>query len=446
MHQRARCVIAAVAAVTATAALAGCGGGSAGGGKELHILVGAIPQYPAQQAAWLDKLKQQFKAKTGADITFDKYASSDDEQTKIQTSLVSGDGPDIYQLGTTFTPVAYATKGFHVMSDADWQKIGGRQKFLPESLAVSGPDQQHQIGIPMSLRPYGMVYNTDMFKAAGITEPPKTWDEFIADAQKAQKPDGGVYGTSVAYADNYAPWKYIWMNALQSGGRLLSDDLKKAELDSPQAVSATTSYFDLLTKDHLVDPKSVSWKDPQALAAFSQGKAATLGMVTPTTVPSLEKSPVKGKYAFAPMPLIPAGATQPPPNAVKAGSIVSGDDLAIASYSKNSDLALQYLNMVTSPDMQKEYSQTFGDLPANAQTAQDLATGNPQSQSFLAAEKSSVPTSFTGAWSDVQIGLQNTVKQTLPALANGGYDPAAVKGLLAQANQKAQASLDRHRN
>ena len=51
MYQRARRVIAAVAAVAATAAmtaLAGCGGGSASGGKELHILVANNPHYAAQ--------------------------------------------------------------------------------------------------------------------------------------------------------------------------------------------------------------------------------------------------------------------------------------------------------------------------------------------------------------------------------------------------------------
>jgi multiple sugar transport system substrate-binding protein len=445
MHRSARRTIAALTAIAATTAVAGCGGASAGGGKQLHILVGANAQYGAQYQAWLDKIKQRFKAKTGADITYDTFSGASDEQTKIQTSLVSGDGPDIYQVGTTFTPVAYATKGFHVLSGSDWQKIGGRQRFLPQSLAVSGPDQQHQIGIPMSIRPYGMVYNKEMFKAAGITQPPKSWNELITDANKVAKPSAGLYGMAAAYGDGYSPWKYIWMNALQSGGRLLSDDLKRAELDSPPVVSATTAYFDLLAKDHLVDPQAVSWKDAQALAAFSQGKAGILGMVTPSVVPSLEKSSVKGKYAFAPMPLVPSGVNQRPSSGLAAGSIVSGDDLAIASYSKNTELALQYINMVTSQDVQKEYSQNFGDLPANAQAAQQLANSNPQNQAFLRAEKTSVPTSFTGAWSDVELGLQNVVKQSLPKLANGSYNRGSVQQLLAQANQKAQASLDRHK-
>ncbi len=445
MQQRARCLIAATAVVASTVSLAGCGSGSSSGGKELHVLVGTNPQFPTQQRAWLDKLKQRFKTKTGANITFETFATADDEQTKIQTSVISGDGPDIYQTGTTFTPVAYATKAFRALSDADWQKIGGRQRFIPQSLGMSGPDAQHQIGVPMSLRPYSLVYNTDLFKAAGISGPPKTWDEFVADGQKLTHPGQGVYGAAIAYADSFDPWKFIWANTLQSGGRLISDDLKTAQLNGAQSVAATTRYFDLITKNRMVDPKAVSWKAADALGAFGAGKAAMQPMVAPGSRPSLDGSSVKGKYAYAPMPLVPPGATARPPNALAAGSIVSGDNLAIASYSKHTSLALSYIDMVTSPDLQKEYSQTFGDLPSNAQVAQDLANGDPDTKAFLEAEKTSVPTSFTGAWSEVQLGLSNVVKQSLPALSKGAYDPAAVTKLLTDANQKAQASLDRHK-
>lgn len=446
MHPRVRCLVAAIAvSVTAMTGLSACGGGAGGGGgKQLHVLVGNIPQHPAEQRAWMDRIKQTFHAKTGADITFETYANSSEEQTKIQTSMVSGNGPDVYALGTTFVPVAYATKGFLTLSDADWQKIGGRERFVPASLGMSGPDPQHQIGVPLSTRPFALLYNRAMFQEAGIGSPPRTWDEFVADAQRLTKPDAGVYGTSMGFSDPYNPWKFIWMYTLQSGGRLLSDDLTRSQLDSPQVRAATGQYFDLLTKQHLADPKSVGWKDPEAIAAFANGKAAMLPMVAPTAVPTLEQSAVKDQYAFAPMPVVPFGSTSLPPGGVAAGSIVSGDDLAVASYTKNKDLALAFIELVTSPEEQKAYSQAVGDLPSNAQAAEEQARGAPQADAFLQAQRLSVPTSFTGAWSDVQLGLTNVVTQSLPALAGGGYDPAAVAQLLAQANQKAQAALDRH--
>jgi len=37
-------------------------------------------------------------------------------------------------------------------------------------------------------------YNMDLLKAAGITKPPATWDEFVADSKAVSKPDKGIYG------------------------------------------------------------------------------------------------------------------------------------------------------------------------------------------------------------------------------------------------------------
>lgn len=443
MHRRTRGLIAALSAAVALSGLVACGnGGSGGEGETLHVLVGNNSQHPEEQRVWLERIKQKFKAKTGADITFETFASTSEEQTKIQTSMVSGTGPDVYSLGSTFVPTAAATKGFEVFTDADWEKIGGRNRFIPEAMTMAGKDPAQQIAVPMSTRPYGMVYNTEMFREAGLSGPPKTWDEYVRYAQRLNKPADGVYGTALDYGDNTNPWKYMWMLSLQGGTRLISKDLKQAQLDDPKVGEAVRSYFDLAKKG-IADPKSVGWKASEALASFANGKAGMLAMVTPSAVPTLEEGAVKGKYAFAPMPLVPFGTTNPPPGGVPAGSIVSGDYLSVASYSQNKDLALAYINLVTSPEEQRHYFETFGDLPGNLQAAEDAAKASPQTAAFLQAERRSRPTPFTGAWSDVQLGLTNVVTQSLEDLTAGGYDPVTLRQQLDEADRRTQSSLDR---
>ena len=416
-------------------------GSGGGGGGKLDVFVGSQPNYPDQFAAWSKEVTTKFKAATGADLTIETFASSGDETTKIQASIVSGTGPDVYQLGTTFTPVAHATKGFATLTDADWNKIGGKSRYYPEALAMSGPDPDHLVGIPVAMRPYAMAYNTEMFKAAGITEPPTTWDQLIVDAKKLTK--GDVYGLAMDYADGYDPWKYIWSLTEQTGGSFVSKDLKTAQLTSPAVLKATTTYFDFLTKYKVADPKSAGWKNADSTTAFGQGKAAIIVLSGPGAIPSLEKSTVKRKYAFAPLPDIPIGMTARPAGAPAAQSIVSGDNVAIASYSKNKDLALAYVNVITSTDMQTAQFNYFGNLPTNQEAFTALAAKNPTLAPFAAAEKGSTPTAFTGAWSDVQNGVANTVVQSLPSLVKGTYDPGAITALLTKANNAAQSSLDR---
>lgn len=446
--RRTRPILAAVA-VTAAAALvlSGCGSsddsssGASSGGGTLDVFLPAQSNYPEQFAAWSKEVTEKFKAKTGADLTIETFASAQDETTKIQASVVAGSGPDVYQLGTTFTPVAYGTKGFVTLSDDDWKAVGGRDKFLSTSLGMSGPDEKTQIGIPTAVRPFGLAYNTEMFKAAGITEPPATWDELVADAKKLTK--DGVYGMAIAYGDNFDPWKYIWSLTYQAGGAFMSADMKTAQLNSDQVNTAIGQFFGFLTNDKIINPAAPGWKSADALTAFSTGKAAMLGMTTATSLPTLDKSDVKGKYAFAPLPAVPPGMTERPAGAPTAQTIVSGDNVAIASYSKNKDLALAYVELITSDEMQLAQFKYFGNMPSSASAFNQVAKDNPILAPFLEAQKGATPTPFTGAWADFQNGITNVVVQTLPSLAKGTFDPAAVKSLLDAANTTAQGSLDR---
>lgn len=433
------------AAALAMVSLTACGGGSSSGsggkGGSLDVFLASQPNYPTQFQQWSSEVKSQFKAATGADLTIETFSSAADETTKIQASVVSGNGPDVYQLGTTFTPVAYGTKAFHTLTDADWQKVGGKDQYVPESLGMSGPDSSTQIGIPVAIRPFGMVYNTEMFKAAGITQPPTTWDDLVADAKKLTT--GDQYGLAIAYGDSYDPWKFIWSLTEQQGGSFVSKDLKTAQLNSPQVKTAVSDYFGMLTQDKVVDPKSVGWKDADALTAFATGKAAIFPMATATSIPTLEKSAVKGKYAFAPLPDVPFGMTSRPSGAPAAQTIVSGDNVAIASYTKNLDLALAYVKIISSPQMQQKQYDYFGNLPSNQSAFTKVADANPLLAPFIDAEKGATPTAFTGGWADVQNGLTNVVVQSLPALQSGSVSDSSIASLLDAANTKAQSSLSR---
>ncbi len=438
----------AVPLVVASVGLAACGGSASGttsgaSGKTLTVYVGAQPNYPKQFAQWEKDITAKFKSATGANLQIETYSSSSDETTKIQTSIVSGSGPDVYVLGTTFTPVAYGTKGFLTLTKADWAAAGGESRLVPPTLGMSGPNPSTLIGIPIASRPFGMIYNTEMFKKAGISSPPTTWDGLIADAKKLT--GNGVYGLAIGYAATYDPWKFIWAFTEQQGGSFASKDLKTAQLNSPQVLKATTDYFDLLTKDHIVDPASAGWKSSDAMAAFASGKAAIYPMATSSAINQLDgpSSSVKGKYAFAALPGVAPGMSSLPAGAHAAQSIVSGDNLAIASYTKNKDLALAYAKISTDTAMQVEQFKLFGNLPTNEAALAQVTKDNPKLAAFAAAEKGSAPTAFTGAWADLENGVLNVVVQSLPGLSKQTYDVSSVKSLLDAANAKAQQSLDR---
>ncbi len=421
--------------------LTACGGSSSGGGQTLHVLVGYNSTYPTQQKQWMKQISSEFQKLTGATIAWDTYSSASEEQTKLQTAIASGTGPDVFSLGTGNVPTAQATGGFYVLTNQDLEAVGGKSKFFARQLTESGQSPNQDIAIPWEMRPYAMVYNKELFQKAGITTPPMSWTQFVQDAEKMTNPAAGVYGAEMDPSDSYDPWKIWWMFDLQSGGRFISSDLKQAYLNSPQMVQAVEFWFDWVTKYKIADPSSMSWKAGDATQAFANGKVGMLISITPTVTPTLEKSAVAGKYAFAPMPTIPYGMQQLPPNGEPVETIVSGDMLAIAKYSTVKDLALKFINLITDYQHQIQWTSTFGDLPVNVQAANYLASKNPQIAAFVNAEAHATPTPFTGAWLSLEVALGGVSSKLANEVATNHYDPSHIKPLLDQANQQIQSQL-----
>lgn len=442
-------LIALVGAVVLVAGMAACSsddksstdnGKIDGTGKTLDVFMGANTIYPDQQRQWFTDVSNKFQQLTGATVKFETFASANDELTKIQTSVLSGQGPDIYALGTTFTPTAYATGAFLTLGDDEWKKLGGKDKFLPATLGISGPDEAHLVGIPFASRPFVMAYNKDLLAAAGIQAPATSWDGLLAQARQLTK--GDTYGLAVAYADSFDPWKFIWAMNIQAGNPTV--DGNTAKIDDPTTVAAYKTYLSWLATDKVVDPAAVGWKNAQAIAAFGAGKAAFLPMVSASSKVTLDKSSVAGHYAYALMPTVPPGASATAANGVAATSILSGDNVVIAKYTKNKDLALALVNMLTSAQSQTDYYHIFGDLPTNKEAAQALES-DPALAPIVDSAGKSHGTPFNGAWSQVQLALVNVVVQSIPNLSAGKVDDAALRKLIGDAQKTAQDALDKNK-
>jgi multiple sugar transport system substrate-binding protein len=448
---RSRIALGAVAGLAAIGlALTGCsssnsGSSSSGGldgkGKTLDVMIAANALYPTEQQQWFKDVSAQFQKETGATVKFETFASANDELTKIQTSVLSGQGPDIYDLGTTFTPTAYSTGAFVKLTDDDWKKIGGRDRFVPATLGISGPDEKNEVGIPFLSRPFVMAYNKDLLKAAGIDKPADTWDGLADQAKKLTT--GDVHGMAIAYADSFDPWKFVWAMSMQQGNTILDLQNKKATIDDPAVKKAYQTYFGWLTDDKIVDPAAIGWKNAQAVAAFASGKAAFLPMVSSSSQVSLDKSGVAGKYAYAVMPTIPPGETSLPSDGKAAATIISGDNMVVAKYSKNQDLAFSLVKMLTSTDNQVKYTKTFGDLPTNADAAKQIEQGNQLIAPILDAGTKAYGTPFSGAWGDTQLALVNVVVQSIPSLSSGKVSSSDLDAKLTAAQNTAQSSLNK---
>ncbi len=117
-------------------------------------------------------------------------------------ALASGQGPDIFLIGNTWLP------GFLDKVYSAPAAVLNEQRFRNNFVDVVIKDFLYEgkvFAVPLTVDSLGLYYNKDLFNEAGITAPPKNWEEFITDCKKLSKisNDGRILQAAVAMGTAY---------------------------------------------------------------------------------------------------------------------------------------------------------------------------------------------------------------------------------------------------
>ena len=105
-------------------------------------------------------------------------------QDKLATTLQPGDVPDLFQ-SWGGGGLAAAGRGRAASRTSPPTSPSWKDTINPGALSMYQVDGK-QYGVPFDLGLVGFWYNKALFAQAGITAPPATWDEFLADVEQAQ--------------------------------------------------------------------------------------------------------------------------------------------------------------------------------------------------------------------------------------------------------------------
>ncbi|MGN6099636.1 MAG: extracellular solute-binding protein, partial [Devosia sp.] len=106
-------------------------------------------------------------------------------------------------------------------------------------------------GFPNEIDLYALNYNKKLFEAAGIKEPPKTWDEFTADAKALTDKSKGQQGFGLINSWTAGVIHPFASLLASNGGELVTDG--KPQLDS-DAAKETFALYESLVKNGYSDP------------------------------------------------------------------------------------------------------------------------------------------------------------------------------------------------
>ncbi len=418
--------------------LAACGGGGSdsGSGNAKTLTYWASNQGPTLQADQkiLTPELDKFAKQTGVQVKLEVIPWSD-LYKRILTATSSGEGPDVLNIGNTWSASLQATGAFLKFDDENLSKVGGKDKFFPTSFSATGAPGQTPTSVPLYGLAYGLFYNKKMFKEAGISQPPTTWPQFLEDAKKLTKPPS-QWGLAIEGASITENSHWGFLLGRQQGGALFQGD--KPTFDSPQQVAGVTQFVNFVAKDKIVSPSNVEYSTgTQALTDFAKGRAAMVLWQNnaAATLKSLGMS--EDDYGVGPMPI----PDPMPPGGRPTQSHVAGINLSIFDNTKNKDASLQLVNFLTSKDEQVILNKAFQSLPVINEAYNDPAFKTPFIRNFKEVlAKHSEPMPLIAKEGEMETIIGGTIKQLLAKAATTGVTDADIKSALTAANSQMAAA------
>ena len=348
------------------------------------------------ESAKLEEVIAAFQAANpGIKVEATRYAYND-FKTALLTAVASGDVPDVVRMDIVWVP-EFADQGALAQLDGSLPEFDAITKDVFPGPLATNFYKGHYYGLPLDTNTQVLLWNKSVFEAAGITEAPKTMDEFATDACKLSDAAKNKYG----YAEGGT---YFWAPApvfYAMGGKVTDEGITTATgyINGPESVAAFTMLKDLYDKKCL---------SPNLLgggiatdAGHAEGNYAMI-IDGPWMVDIYKGNYPDFEVNFAAVPSGPQGTTS---------SVVGGEDVVIMDGSKNKDAAMKWTAFLMGAEAQKMMA-SVGQMP----TLVSLI-GDPSLPPYFGVFQEQLKTAQARVphpkWSDMDNAISNAYQRML---------------------------------
>jgi sn-glycerol 3-phosphate transport system substrate-binding protein len=232
--------------------------------------------------------------------------SYDDTNLKTRAAIQAARPPAAVIMSANFVR-EYSINDEVIPFDALIAKDGQTdEQFMDEfwpALKLNAMQQGHVYGVPFQNSTPLLYYSVDSFKDAGLDpdKPPRTWQEWLDDARKLTKRDGGTtkrWGFMMPSTYDYCGWITSGL-AMANGGQYYNPTYGgEVYYNDPTTIGAV-KFLDLMVHGAKVMPEGVT--DANAVTtAFFQGRAAMMILSTGSLSFVRENMKMPFRTAFIP--------------------------------------------------------------------------------------------------------------------------------------------------
>ena len=327
-----------VLAITLLLSLSGCG--ASDGKTRLKFQIWDVAQRDSMQA-----ICDAYTAKN-PDVTIEVQVTSWNEYwTKLEAAAESNTMPDIFWMHTN--QILYYSD-FGMLADVtdlynDVEADYYQNHFSEISIGNAQGSNGRMYGVPKDKDNIFLVYNKEMFDAAGVAYPDEnwTWDDLTAaSAQIYDKT--GKYGFMAYNDDQMGYWSFVY----QAGGCILTEDKTKAGFDQPGTKKGMEFYVGMQDNDWC--PKQTYFAETApGTAFFSEVGAMYVEGNWELMNKCINFPNMDGKWDIAPMPKCPD-----PVSGDGRATISNGLCYSTAAHGKTRDIALDVIKFFGSEEAQ----------------------------------------------------------------------------------------------
>ena len=289
-----------------------------------------------------------YEKTTGNTVDLQFYPAAE-YSTIITTKMMGGEGPDIFRTDGIALETEWPAEWFADLSNEAWVSRltqGGKTNLTWSDGRITQAPLQ-------PIGPIGIAYNKDTLAAAGITDLPATWDEFLAACEKLKAAGFTPVNIQLATDHEYGAtmmFKTGWMASYTINGKDYVDELV-------QSVKANKTHFvdDTIlrtTLDEIVQLRDLGYINDDFMSTTAEMTAERLGTGTFGFVTA-------GEWLLndlADYPDCNVGIMPLPVGDDQGAIIVSqGVGMAANASSENLDAAKQFIDMWCAADWQNEY-------------------------------------------------------------------------------------------
>jgi multiple sugar transport system substrate-binding protein len=313
-----------------------------------------VPDYSARTGPYFAEAERTFEAANpNIDVQIE-VVPREELKRKLTTSMGEGANPDLAIISQRWLVDFVKLDAVEPLDGFISDDFKGR--FIAPFLSAGMMDGKIQ-GLPFTASVSALYYNKDLLGRAGLTEPPKTWDELKVAAEKVSSLGNGLYGYGLPGKGVEADVSYYYV--MWGQGVEVIDENGRSGLASDGAIAAAKFCKDLIDKG-ATQPAVTAFPREGVENLFKEGK---LGMVIATPLFSKQiRAEGRGlNYGVAAIPTGPTGAR---------GTYGETDLAIMFKSSKSKDEAWKFLDYLYTTGMRIRFTQDEGFLPVTKEEAQ----------------------------------------------------------------------------